>query len=116
MIRAAVAAAVVLVSATSAHAQDAQRRQKLLDLAYVLGEAHALRQACAADDQAWRSRMRRLIEVEAPDRVLETRLAQLFNAGFLARKAEVPACTPRAAKEEAAVAARGQALAEALAR
>jgi len=116
VIRAAAALLLALAVAFPAHAQTAERRQRLLDLAYVLGEAHALRQACAAEDQAWRSRMRRLIEVEAPDRALETRLAERFNAGFLARRAEVPTCTPRAAKQEAEVARKGQALAESLAR
>ncbi len=87
----------------------------MLDLAYVLGEAHALRQACTPEDQNWRSRMQRMIAVEAPDAAFEAELTSRFNDGFKVRKAEFPKCDPRAAKEEAKVAAQGQRLSQALA-
>jgi len=91
-------------------------RQALLDLAYVLGESHALRQACQGEaDQYWRARMIRLVEVEAPDTALEGRLRQSFNTGFATRRSGFPACSPASRQAEAAVAARGRVLAAGLA-
>jgi uncharacterized protein (TIGR02301 family) len=98
-----------------AQARGPEAHKQLLELAGVLGQAHALRQACAPDDQTWRSRMQRMIEVEAPDQTFEAELTTRFNQGFMARKADFPHCDPRAAREEAKVAARGEALAKALA-
>lgn len=92
------------------------QRQQLLDLAYALGESHALRQACAPDDQYWRERMRRLIEVERPDEAFAQRLADRFNTGFSVRQAQFPACTPAVRTEAAAAARRGRAAAQALSR
>jgi uncharacterized protein (TIGR02301 family) len=88
----------------------------MLDLAYVLGEAHGLKQACAPDDQTWRERMQRMLEVEAPDADFEARLTTRFNDGFTARHAQYPKCDPRAARLEAKIAAQGEALAKALAK
>ena len=88
----------------------------MLDLAYVLGEAHALKLACAPDDQTWRARMQRMLEVEAPDSDFETHLTTRFNDGFSARHADYPKCDPKAARLEAKIAAQGEALAKALAK
>jgi len=112
---AAVAAALVAAPA-AAQVRDPLARQQLLDLAYVLGEAHALRQACAPDDQYWRARMRRLIEMERPDQAFADRLAERFNTGFTVRESQFPACGARARAELAAAARRGRALAQALSR
>jgi uncharacterized protein (TIGR02301 family) len=87
----------------------------MLDLAYVLGEAHALKQACAPDDQSWRERMQRMLEVEAPDADFEARLTTRFNDGFTARHAQYPKCDPKAARLETKIAVQGEALARALA-
>lgn len=112
-------AAVILAAAlaSAVHAQDRTPDQKkqMLDLAYVLGEAHALKEACAPDDQTWRERMQRMLEVEAPDADFEAQLTTRFNDGFSARHADFPKCDPRAAKLEAKVAAQGEVLAKALA-
>ena len=108
----------VLVLAAWAPAVLAQpaepRRGPLLELAQVLGESHALRQACAGpDDQFWRSRMMRLIEVERPDALLEKRLKAAFNEGFEARAHGT--CTLAARRAEASAAARGRTLSARLA-
>ena len=92
------------------------QKDTLLDLAEVLGEAHALRQACAPDDQTWRSRMQRLIEVEAPDQAFEHQLAARFNTGFADAKAAHPGCDADTREAEAEAAGRGRRLAEQLAR
>jgi uncharacterized protein (TIGR02301 family) len=107
--------AVAFAAAGAEPAPPAPRQAKLLQLAFVLGEAHALRQACAPEDQTWRSRMQRMLEVEAPDTADEAALAQRFNDGFAARRAQFPRCVPLAAAAEAKIAAEGKALAEALA-
>ena len=65
-----------------------QQRQGVVDLAYVLGEAHALHRACTGpEDNTWRARMGRLLQVEAPDAPYRQRLMDSFNAGFTARSA-----------------------------
>jgi uncharacterized protein (TIGR02301 family) len=116
---AALASILVLAfGAPLAMAQDRApaERQMLLDLAYTLGEAHALRQACAGeDDQYWRDRMARLIEVEAADEGFTTQLQSKFNAGYNGRQAEFPTCTPESRSALTAAAQRGQGLAEKMA-
>ena len=103
----------VLLAAAAPRAPD--QRQTLIGLAYVLGEAHGLRTACQGpEDQAWRSRMSRLIEVESPPEAFRRRLIDSFNAGFATRKAENPTCRPETAGEERAAAARGRDLARRL--
>jgi len=102
-----------------AHAQPQPRtpaeRQTLTDLAYVLGQSHALRQACAGQaDQFWRARMRALVAAEAPDPVFEGQLKGAFNTGFAATQAATPRCAPDVRRREAAAAARGRALASSL--
>jgi len=101
-------AAAALAAALSVRSPD--QTQAMADLAYVLGEAHALRQACAPGDQGWRERMNRLMEVEALDEGLRRRLVERFNAGFLGQRTEHPACDPRVARTERETARRGEAL------
>ena len=111
-------ALVLLAGPVTALAQDRPPlvRQNLIDLAYVLGEAHALRQVCAgSQDQYWRQRMIRLVDTEQPDAAMERRLRESFNTGFATRQGEFPVCTPAAEKAEAAAMRRGRGLAERLA-
>ena len=109
------AVAAALVSAPSAaQDRDPAARQKLLDLAYVLGEAHALKQVCEQDNQYWRARMARLIELETPDLAFKVRLTDRFNVGFSARSGQDPECSASSRTEAAAVARRGRTLAQAL--
>ena len=87
-------------------------RQILLDLAYALGESHALRQACSGeDDMYWRERMVHVSETEAADEAFDGRMKQSFNAGFATRQTEFPSCGPASKRAEQAVARKGQALA-----
>lgn len=110
------AAAALATAPAAAQTRDPATRQQLLDLAYVLGESHALRRACEAEDQYWRARMRRLIELEAPDPAFAEQLADRFNTGFTVRESQFPACDGRARTEAAAAARRGRRLADGLAR
>lgn len=108
------AIAVLSVFALPAGAQERPppERQVLLDLAYALGESHALRQVCSGEgDQYWRDRMVRMSETEAADEAFDSRLKQQFNSGFATRQTEFPSCGPASKKAEQAVARKGQALA-----
>ena len=93
-----------------------QQRQQVVDLAYVLGEAHALHRLCAgADDNTWRGRMGRLLKAETPDAAYRQRLLESFNAGFVAEGAQFPKCTAKSADAEKTVAAQGRSLSRRLA-
>ncbi len=114
------AVVVILLLASPALAAPAPRspdqRQTLLDLAYVLGEVHALRAVCQGpEDQAWRSRMNRMMEVEQPDSAFRRRLIGNFNTGFATRQAETPNCRPDTPAQERAAAGLRRALAQRLA-
>lgn len=111
-------ALLVLVPA-AAYAQDRApaERQVLTDLAYVLGESHALRQTCEGPgDMYWRTRMEEMLRVEAADQAFTTRLTQSFNSGYAAGQAGYPSCDAAAQAELKKQAARGKALAARLSR
>jgi uncharacterized protein (TIGR02301 family) len=92
-------------------------RETLADLAYTLGQAHALRTRCEGEgDQVWRARMMRLVELEQPDKAFRDQLFESFNTGFLGAQASHPRCTVEARAEAARVAARGRDLSGSLAR
>jgi uncharacterized protein (TIGR02301 family) len=117
-ISAAIFALVIAPLSGPAFAQDRTpaARQNLVELAYVLGESHALRQACRGpNDQYWRNRMNQLIDVEASDQGLQARLANSFNTGYGAGRARFPSCSPALKAEQAQLGERGQALAQQLA-
>lgn len=104
-------------SATLAQERAPADRQTLGALAYSLGEAHALRRLCAGPrDATWYDRMQTLIRVEQADEGLRRRLIESFNAGFVSRQAEFPACSGAVRTSERAAAAHGRALAHTLAR
>lgn len=108
------AIAMFSVFALPAGAQERPppERQTLLDLAYTLGESHALRQACSGeDDQYWRDRMVRMTDTEAADAAFDGRLKQAFNSGFATRQTEFPTCSAASKRAEQAVARKGQGLA-----
>jgi uncharacterized protein (TIGR02301 family) len=116
-VRAPILALVLLLAAVPAAARtgDAAHRQTLIELAAVLGESHTLRQACEGpDDQFWRARMLRLLEVEAPPAELLSDLKGAFNDGFSDAHEAYPACSARTRDAEAAAAARGRTLARGL--
>ena len=114
----AVAFLLSLAATTAAVAQerDPARRQVIVELSRVIGEAHALRQICKGrDDQFWRSRMMSMLEAEDADFAFSERLRNAFNTGFVSRKTQHLSCTAGTREAEAAVSARGQDLARRLA-
>jgi uncharacterized protein (TIGR02301 family) len=114
----ALVALAVLASPVVGVAQDRSpvERQKLLDLAFTIGESHALRQLCqGTGDQYWRARMMRLTEVEKADQAFDAQLRDKFNTGFAARQGEFPQCDADSRRAAQAAARHGQALAARLA-
>ena len=110
-------AIAMIASSTPALAQErpAELRAALVGLTRVLGESHALRQACAgADDQYWRSRMNRLLEAETPDAEFEDQMKANFNAGFAETRRLYPICNDSARRAQGLAAMRGQELSAAL--
>jgi uncharacterized protein (TIGR02301 family) len=111
--RALLALLLAAAMADPAHAQERTpaERQTLVELAYVIGESHALRQACAGPgDQYWRTRMQQLVAAEQPDAPFARRLTDSFNDGFMAGRQGFPTCTARTRQEAARVAQKGREL------
>ena len=109
----------LLVWGGPALAQDRgpAERQQLLDLAFTIGESHALRQLCeGGGDQYWRSRMVRLTEVEKADQAFDAQLRDRFNTGFAAGQGQFTQCDDASRQAEQQTARKGQALANRLAR
>ena len=110
-----VAISLAAVSPALSQHREPVQRQVLVDLAYVLGEAHSLRQLCAGPgDQFWRNRMLKMLETESTDRAFEQRLRETFNTGYIARQAQFTQCSRQSRDAETRVAAQGQALAQRL--
>lgn len=108
---------LALAAAFPAFAQERSpaERQSLVELARVLGESHAIRMACEGEqDQFWRERMQRLLDQEAADQGLTTRLSLAFNEGFHAGQALYPRCSDAARAEARKIAGAGQTLSEKL--
>jgi uncharacterized protein (TIGR02301 family) len=113
----ALTAGLILAAAAANAAAQPPRAEMVFDLAYATGQSHALRQLCnGADDQYWRARMERIIELEAKDEAGRAPLAVRFNDGFRAAREQYPRCTEASRAAEKAVAANGKALANLLAR
>ena len=114
----AAAFGAVLSGAAPALAQERSpaERQGLVDLARLLGESHALNQACvSADDQSWRARMQGMLNQEAGEQGLTTRLSIAFNEGYHSGQALYPKCSEAARAEARKLAAKGEMLSEKLA-
>ncbi|UAL10310.1 TIGR02301 family protein [Caulobacter segnis] len=107
-----VALAAFVAAPVLAQERDADGRQLLLDLAYALGESHALRQVCQGEaDQYWRARMARVTEVEQADEAFDGQMRDRFNAGFASRRGQYPTCDQDSRQAEQQAAHRGQTLA-----
>jgi len=113
---AAAATALMFGHVAAAQERSPAERQELVDLARVLGESHALSQVCSApDDQLWRTRMQAVLDQEAAEQGLKTRLSIAFNDGYHSGRALYPRCTDAARAEARKIAANGELLSEKLA-
>ena len=111
-----IVAALLLAPVPSlAQERSPEMAQALAELSRVLGESHALRQACeGSGDQYWRARMNRLAETEAGDPELEARLKDSFNAGFAEGRRLYRGCDDSTRRAQGLMAARGRELATTL--
>jgi uncharacterized protein (TIGR02301 family) len=110
------AAPLALALFQPASAQPERRpgaeRQTVVRLAYVLGEAHALRRLCTGPaDATWYVRMQHLLAEESTSDASRRQLVDSFNAGFASSQAEFQACGPRSQAAEHEVAEQGRVLA-----
>ena len=115
MIRTGAGLLAALMLAAPALAQDREplQRQTLNELAYVMGQSHALRQVCqGASDQFWRNRMSKLLQVETSDEAFDRGLREAFNTGYAAAQAQFPVCDGRSQAEATRIARRGSSLAK----
>ena len=94
--------------------RDPTSRQALVDLAYVLGQAHALTQLCDAGDQHWRSRMLAMVETEGGDHGFAERLRGQFNTGYISGQSQFTACSAESRRAQSEVAGRGAAISKRL--
>jgi uncharacterized protein (TIGR02301 family) len=94
------------------------RLETLADLAETLGEAHAIRALCNGDsDQTWRNYMQNMLDMEAPGGGQRRAvLTGAFNRGYRAQSSQRKTCTPDLKQVEAQIAARGHAIADAIAK
>ncbi|MDF2902027.1 MAG: hypothetical protein K0Q62_2086 [Phenylobacterium sp.] len=105
----------IVASPASAQERTIEMREALINLTRVLGESHALRQACnGQEDQFWRGRMTRLLETEQPEPVLEEQMKDNFNAGFAETRRLYPACGETTRRAQTLAAARGREIATGL--
>jgi len=108
---------LTLASPAMAQERSAAQHDTLVQLARVLGEAHALRQVCAgSEDPSWRSQFQQMLDVEAPDEAFGRQLQSAFNAGAAARRGDFAACSQASRIAEAEVALEGRELAAGLSR
>lgn len=113
--RGAVIALLLTAAPAAAQAPPPGREGMVRDLAYVMGQSHALRQVCRGmKDQYWRARMRKLIDLESAAGRAD--YADHFNAGFKDAFARFPTCSVTSKQAERRAAQNGRALADLLAR
>jgi uncharacterized protein (TIGR02301 family) len=119
--RPAVLALVALAAASAgaprAHAQEGPPLDTLVNLATLLGRAHAVRSACNGDaDQTWRNYMFNMLAIEAPSGSPKKQpLTSAFNRGFRDQQNRTGKCTADMPRLEAEIAAQGRAVAETVA-
>jgi uncharacterized protein (TIGR02301 family) len=70
---------------------------KLMRLSEILGAVHYLRELCGANDgQAWRDRMRELMDTEGSTALRRAKLTRSFNNGYRAYSRTYNACSQSA--------------------
>lgn len=108
--------ALALAAPAVAQERSPELRQALIDLARVMGESQAFRQAClGAGDQHWRTRINDMVDNEAADEAFAKQLQATFAAGAAAGRRAHPDCSPATREAQAEAAGRGRELAAQLA-
>lgn len=117
--RAASSAVLALIFAQSVAAQQTEKPydDRLLRLSEILGAVHYLRELCGANEgQAWRERMRELVEAEGATPLRRARLTRSFNQGYYSYSKTHKVCTTTAQQAVARFLSEGAQIAESLVR
>jgi uncharacterized protein (TIGR02301 family) len=70
---------------------------RLMRLSEILGAVHYLRELCGANEgQAWRDRMRELMDAEGSTALRRAKLTRSFNSGYRSYSRTYNSCTPSA--------------------
>ncbi len=111
------AAAIILAAlSTGAAAQDLaryqQRQKDLVAVSAVFGTLHHVRRTCEPrlEADAWRERMKKLVELEEPQPAAREEMVASFNKAYRDAQRRHPVCDRRARDYAAARAAQGDAI------
>jgi uncharacterized protein (TIGR02301 family) len=92
-----IAAALPAMAQSSGGSENRPYDERLLRLSEILGAVHYLRELCGANDgQAWRDRMRELMDAEGSSALRRAKLTRSFNNGYRSYSRTYNACTPSA--------------------
>lgn len=116
MIRILLLSVFLVALALPAAAQSSQRAGDLKSLSRIFGELHHIRRTCEPEREgdAWRNRMRRLVELEEPPAELRAAMVEAFNGGFREMEAQFPYCDRDARDRAAAAAEQGESITQRL--
>lgn len=117
--------AVMLITTTTALAAAAQGNiispdsrpydDRLMRLSEILGAVHYLRELCGATDgQAWRDRMKELMDAESSSALRRAKLTRSFNNGYRSYSRTYNSCTASAQTAISRFLAEGAEIADAL--
>jgi uncharacterized protein (TIGR02301 family) len=89
--------------------------ERLMRLSEILGAIHYLRELCGSNDgQAWRDRMKELMDAEGSTALRRAKLTRSFNNGYRSYSRTYNNCTPSAQTAITRFLAEGAEIAEAL--
>jgi len=89
--------------------------ERLMRLSEILGAVHYLRELCGSNDgQAWRDRMRELMDAEGSTALRRAKLTRSFNNGYRSYSRTYNSCTPSAQTAIARFLTEGAEIADAL--
>jgi uncharacterized protein (TIGR02301 family) len=89
--------------------------ERLMRLSEILGAIHYLRELCGSNDgQAWRDRMKELMDAEGSTALRRAKLTRSFNNGYRSYSRTYNNCTPSAQTAITRFLSEGAELAEAL--
>ena len=87
------AAAQIALGAADSKPYD----DRLMRLSEILGAVHYLRELCGSNDgQAWRDRMKELMDAEGSTALRRAKLTRSFNSGYRSYSRTYNSCTPSA--------------------
>ena len=115
MISAATLVAISVSPSATAQGADKPYDDRLMRLSEIVGAVHYLRELCGAKEgQAWRERMREIIEAEGSNALRRARLTRSFNQGYYSYSKTHKICTTTAQTAISRFMSEGVQLSEAL--